>query len=324
MSSKHKANRQVLIITGPTASGKTSLSLKIAEYINGQIINADVGQLYKPLCIGTAKPNWKNEPAPHHLFDVLDTPTDLSVRSYRERVLGLMEKIWQEGGAPIIVGGSQFYIKSLYFPLHKQPQTAWSYESKDDPRLYDPSDTWDKLNEIDPARATNIHPHDQYRISRALDLWRATGKVPSSFEPVFNPEFNSLIVYIDRDKKQLDKDIALRTQIMFDQGWIEETQKIMGTPWELFLAQKKLIGYPEIISWLAQGRPCSEKELQEAIVIKTRQYAKRQRTFWQSLSRLLTKQEKSAPFQCAVREICSSASSVISTIINHFEQEGRG
>ncbi len=109
-----------LIITGPTASGKTDLSLAIAREIDAEIINGDVGQFYTPLSVGTAKPDWRNQEVPHHLFDIISEPQDFSVSAYRQLVIDTAEKVWQRGRLPIIVGGSLFYIKSLFFPPMQQ------------------------------------------------------------------------------------------------------------------------------------------------------------------------------------------------------------
>src|SRR5579859_8042174 len=105
-----------LVITGPTGVGKTDFALDLAQHIPSEIINADMGQCYKPLTIGTSKPDWKSQATPHHIFDVLDEPAHFSVTDYREKVLDLIHGIWSRNKLPIIVGGSGFYIKSLFFP----------------------------------------------------------------------------------------------------------------------------------------------------------------------------------------------------------------
>ena len=104
----------VLIISGPTASGKTNLSEKIAQEFDGEIINADVGQFYVPLSIGTAKPDWKNSPLKQHLFDIIDEPVNFNVSRYRELVFDKVNEIWAQNAIPILVGGSGFYLKSLF------------------------------------------------------------------------------------------------------------------------------------------------------------------------------------------------------------------
>jgi len=101
-----------LLLSGPTASGKTALALELAEKLSGEIINADVGQLFTPCSVGTAKPAWRSKKIPHHLFDIIDEPQDLSAATYRDRVLEKIAEIQKRGNRPLIVGGSLFYLKS--------------------------------------------------------------------------------------------------------------------------------------------------------------------------------------------------------------------
>jgi len=314
-----------LIITGPTASGKTQLSEMIAEKHSCEIINADVGQFYKPLSVGTAKPDLANIPYKHHLFDLLDKPEDLSVVKYRALVADLVKDICSRGKIPVIVGGSLFYIKSLFFPpiefsTHELPTHEFSTQKNLDSKVYDSqvydsqvldlqvvdlevlnnpgqinidslskSQQWDLLQKIDPERAAILHPNDNYRIVRALEIWANTGVKPSMYKPIFDPAFNALIVYVEPDVSTLKERICLRTSLMIKPddsnklGWIEEAQGLIGTGWEEFLKTKNLIGYTEIFDWIKTGKNKSElPELISKIQTKTAQYAKRQRTFWKS------------------------------------------
>ena len=150
-----KTEPYLLIIAGPTASGKTALSEKIANSFACEIINADVGQFYKPLSIGTAKPDWENQQVRHNLFDIIDEPEDLSVFKYRKLVLDKANQIWEQGKLPIVVGGSLFYLKSLFFPPQELEREQESNKKnkikKEDDNL------WEVLNKIDPERAKKIH-----------------------------------------------------------------------------------------------------------------------------------------------------------------------
>jgi tRNA dimethylallyltransferase len=111
---QNSSNKYLIIIAGPTAVGKTSLSIQLAKKLNCDIISADSRQIYKEISIGTAKPDWKNEKIPHHLFDVLDEPRDYTVVEYKKALLTICEEIWARGAIPVVVGGSGFYIKSLF------------------------------------------------------------------------------------------------------------------------------------------------------------------------------------------------------------------
>ena len=111
-----KNKRPVIVITGPTGSGKTALSHKLGQSLPIEIINADIGSFYQPMTIGTAKPDWRNEVVPHHMFDILNEPGSFDVAQYRTRCFELIQEIEARGNYPVIVGGSMFYIHSLFFP----------------------------------------------------------------------------------------------------------------------------------------------------------------------------------------------------------------
>ena len=283
---------QVLIITGPTASGKTDLSLALASEYDAEIINGDMGQFYAPIAIGTAKPDWQHQSVPHHLFDILDTPSDCTVTQYRRLVCDKVREILARGKKPIIVGGSLFYIKSLFFPPVDLPPIDTSL-------ITDETDLWEQLNKVDPERAKQVHPNDHYRLKRALAIYKTTGTRPSELLPKYCPPFSAHVMFLDPPTDWLYARINKRTEVMIHGGWIEETQKLLDTEWEQFLIAKGLIGYPEIITWLRGSKKQDElPELISQIAKQTRDYAKRQRTFWQSFSSALTKYQNTSTLQC--------------------------
>jgi tRNA dimethylallyltransferase len=261
-----------------------------------EIVNCDVGQFYEPFSIGTAKPDWKNEKIPHHLFDIIKTPQDFSVAQYRKLIIKTMEEIWERNHTPILVGGSGFYGKSLFFP---PLGTASSDQS--DQAVYG---TWEELQKLDPERAAQIHEHDTYRIARALQLIKHQNIKPSQLQPIFNPPGGDcLIVFLTRDRQQLYERINARTVEMFAGGWLEEVEKIQETAWQIFLYQKKLIGYTEILEYLKKGdlSDKAQETMMQKIAQKTRHYAKRQETFWSMFKKLLTPYVKDT--QLAIIEI---------------------
>lgn len=331
-----------IIISGPTASGKTSFSIKLAEQLlkttgrKSHIVNADIGQFYTPLSIGTAKPDWKNEPIPHHLFDVIDTPTDLNVVTYRNMVIEKINEIWNAGDLPIIVGGSLFYIRSLFFPprdLGDDRRVEELINARDAYYEGETQELWNLLQQIDPERAKAIHPNDRYRIERALAIWGKTGRKPSSLEPIFEPPFHSRIIFIDRPREVLFERINTRTrEMILDEGWSDEAKALRGSAWETFLKQKKLIGYPEIFEWLGEGRrphqgrrPHEVEPLIKIIQQKTRQYAKRQITFWKKFHNLLiyysTKNEQRNEVICEPEVIHNVDKKEIQAIIGHISED---
>ena len=294
---------KLLIISGPTASGKTALSMKIANLFSAEIINADIGQFYTPFSVGTAKPDWKNQPVMHHLFDIINQPKDLTAFEYYNLVLNKAEEIWKEDKLPIVVGGSLFYIKSFYFP----PQKIKHKKNDIDIEKYvkEKKDLWKVLHEIDPDRANALHPNDIYRITRALQIWQETGIKPSAYKPEYNPKFNSVFVFISPSKQELQERINQRTiEMIKNEEWIQETKKIIGTEWETFLKMKGLIGYPEIIEWIKNGEKNQDLSvLIENIQCQTWQYAKRQITFWKSFKQLLIANKEKSDFVCDIIEV---------------------
>ncbi len=272
----------VFILFGPTGVGKSDLAQKIAQSVPAEIVNMDVGSFYTPLTIGTAKPDLQSSTVAHHLFNVLDEPKNFTVVEYRELLLKTLENIWQRGKMPIVVGGSAFYLKSIFFPPEMDSAVPAFEHSGPDDQL------WDELNKIDPDRAAHIHKNDIYRIKRALDIWRATGKKPSEYAPVYKPLSPFHLVFLTRDREQLYKRINVRVEKMLEQGLIEEVRPFVGTAWESFLQEKKLIGYNEILDYLASEQ--TDQDLKQAISMiqqRTRNYAKRQETFWRMLAKQL-------------------------------------
>ncbi|MBA2306862.1 tRNA (adenosine(37)-N6)-dimethylallyltransferase MiaA [Candidatus Dependentiae bacterium] len=273
-----------IIVSGPTAVGKTDFVDSLGSLIEKpyEIINADVGQLYTPLSIGTAKPSYKTSSLKHYLFDVLDKPHSYTVSQWREAVVAIMHDSWSRDHIPVIVGGSSFYISSLFFPPRGMPQEAlpvsWATKSS--------QELWDELYALDQTRAHALHPNDRYRIERALAIWHFQGKVPSSCQPHFEAPGTCSFYYLMRPKDELHRRIEHRVSAMMEHGWIDEVRSL-DDEWIKFLLEKKLIGYPDIISYLQQKGACSYQELITTISRKTCSYAKRQVVFWRMLKKRL-------------------------------------
>lgn len=281
-----KDGGQILIITGATGVGKTDLVLKLAELIPSEIINADIGQMYAPLTIGTAKPDWQKEPVPHHGFDILTQPENFTVVQYRVFVQEKINEIWARGKLPIIVGGSTFYIKALLFPPSILPVGTSDKQAERAQVVADlPEDQlWAKLNQIDPLRASRLHPNDTYRLNQALNIWQQTGQLPSTFTPLYHPIAPYTLVILDRPKLDLYQRIDARVLEMLQMGWAAEVQNL-NQAWHDFLKVKKIIGYELILDYLAGeiDLPTCTSAIQQRV----RNYAKRQQTFWRGLQSAL-------------------------------------
>lgn len=279
-----KNNPFILIIYGPTGVGKTDIALSIGQHMPVEIINMDVGQFYTPMSIGTAKPDWKNCITPHHLFDIINEPKNFSVAEYRMMLLKKIHEIKMRGNVPIVVGGSSFYLRSIFFPLNDQLPN-------NDIIISAPDNSWQTLYDIDPKRALGIEKTDVYRIERALEIWQKTGCKPTVFTPHYNPPANFLLLSLSRDVPELNKRINERVIEMIKNGWIEETKKLLNTSWQPFIETKKIIGYNEIFDYLhSQQDSTAFNHLVTIISNKTRQYAKRQRTFMRKVGREIARE----------------------------------
>jgi tRNA dimethylallyltransferase len=243
----------------------------------------DVGQFYHPLTIGTAKPDWRSSTITHHLFDIVDKPIDYTVVAYKKDVLALVHQIRARGNMPILVGGSGFYLKSLFFtPIAVEVHNNPPMQACDDEKSL-----WDTLYAIDPQRAHAIQPHDTYRIQRALAIWYASGIKPSAYKPVYHNDFGRYaVVGLFRDRDDLYTRINNRVVSMFDAGWVDEVRSL-SPAWIDFIRRKKIIGYNEIDAYLNNENPtiAMYNQLIEDIAQRTRQYARRQMIFWRMLIR---------------------------------------
>lgn len=272
----------IIILYGPTAVGKSDFADLLATRLPCEIINVDVGQFYTPLSIGTAKPEWIKSATPQHLFDILSEPRTISVAEYRDQVLPLIQEVWTRGNLPVLVGGSGFYIKSLFFP----PSIGSTFSRG---KHSNTAKSWQELYAVDPARARSIHPNDTYRINRALDIFYEHGQKPSEIIPRYQPIGSFCFVNLIRDRHDLYERINKRANSMVQQGWLSEVARLQHTQWEPFLKTKKLIGYDDILEYLANPSDENQCKLLEQVAKKTRNYAKRQITFGKQLYEQLEK-----------------------------------
>lgn len=277
---------RVIAIVGPTASGKTSLSIELANRLDGEIINGDAMQVYKGLDIGTAKiTEEEKEGIPHHLFDIKEPSDSFSVAEYQSAVRNCIEDIRSRGKQPIIVGGTGLYIQSVLFDfrfteeagdenvraeLEKELETTGGAE-----RLYN------RLQKLDPASAEKIHPNNHRRLIRALEIIEVTGKTKNEHEQGAGeaPLYDHLIVGLTLDREILYKRIDVRVEQMMENGLLEEARSL----WENGIRNVQsvqAIGYKELYQHF-EGF-LSLDEAVELIKKHTRHYAKRQMTYFRN------------------------------------------
>ena len=273
---------KVLVICGATASGKTALSLACAKKFNGEIISSDSMLVYRGLDIGTAKPTLEERCGiPHHLIDVVSPFESFSVSDYEKMALPVLEDLLQKGKTPIICGGTGFYINSLLYKsqfgnVGANEQVRAFYENlaleQGKERVYE------ILKEKDPESAEKLHFNDLKRVIRALEIYEITGKPKSAQQDKPVPRFDFLSVSVEYPRETLYERINLRVEQMFEQGLLDEVKNLLaqGVPESAQCMQG--IGYKEIAEGLRIGATVGE--MKELIQKNTRNYAKRQQTFF--------------------------------------------
>lgn len=276
---------KVLVVCGATASGKTALSVACAKKLNTEIISADSLLIYKGLNIGTAKPTKEEmDGVKHHMIDVVDPTQSFSVNDYENQALPIIERLLAEGKTPIICGGTGFYVKSL---LYKSQ--FGNVGANEEIRAYYEQVLVEKgkeylhelLREKDPESAKKLHPNDTKRIIRALEIFDVTGKKKSDQHDEEIPRFDFVCVSIDYPREELYRRIEIRVDKMFEDGLKEEVEGLLKSGVTEDSQCMQGIGYKEIAEGLRLG--VSEVEIKELIKKNTRNYAKRQITFFKRM-----------------------------------------
>ena len=279
---------KALVISGPTASGKTALSVACAKRLNGEIVSADALLVYKGLNIGTAKPS-KGEMGgiPHYMIDVVAPTESFSASDYERLALPILKDIVARGKVPIIVGGTSFYLDALLYKrtlggapadeaVRKKYEAIFEREGKEA--------LFSLLQEIDPASAEVLHPNDKKRVIRALEIYELTGKRKSEQHDERIPRLPVLAVGVDYPREALYARIDARVDEMIKSGLVEEVEGLLnsGIPENAQCMQG--IGYKEVVEILKNSdlhSTMSDKINAMSDIIKknTRNYAKRQLTY---------------------------------------------
>ncbi len=275
----------VVAIIGPTASGKTALSIELASWLDGEIINGDAMQVYRRLDIGTAKiTEPEMQGIPHHLLDIKEPTESFSVAEYQQLVRAKIEEITARGKMPIIVGGTGLYVQSVLYDFHftkdeidEEARKAY-YEELE---KVGPEAMHARLYALDPKTAETIHPNNTRRVIRALEMVELSGTSKANEEHNRGdvPLYNHLILGLDMDREKLYERINLRVDIMMEQGLLNEAKALYDEGIRDTQAVKA-IGYKELFAYF-DGR-CDLDEAVEAIKQNSRRYAKRQLTYFRN------------------------------------------
>ena len=274
----------VIAVVGPTASGKTALSINIAKRFSGQVVSADSMQIYEKMNIATAKPtNDEMQGIAHHLIGFQPIDKKLSVAEYVTLAKNCIEKIHSDGDLPVIAGGTGFYVDSLLQNIQFSQEEENTEIRKELTEMFDEKGAEFMLNwlrEIDPQTAEKLHLKDKSRIIRALEIYKATGKTMTEQKALSKTEpspYNTLYIGINyRDRNVLYGRINRRVDIMVENGLLDEAKEFYNIDSQKTACQA--IGYKELAPYFN-----NEKTLQEcleSLKIETRHYAKRQLTWF--------------------------------------------
>ena len=273
---------KILTIIGPTAVGKTKLAIDIAKNLNAEVIGLDSRQVYKSMAIGTAQPSKKEKQGvKHHLIGIRDPWVNISAGEYGRMVIEKINEINNRGSVPIICGGAGLYYRALTQGIFAESYTDIQLREELELRYKkDSISLLKQLQDIDPEYAKIVHINNKKRLIRAMEIFELTGLPPTEhFNKQKKNNFKLLdlyTIYLSLRKDTYQKKIELRTNQMFDAGWVSEVKELLHLQKDKNIKIPALnsIGYQEIIRYIKGG--FSKDKLIESVIIKTRQYAKKQ------------------------------------------------
>lgn len=282
---------KLVIITGPTAVGKTELSIEVAKRFNGEIISSDSMQIYKHMDIGTAKISKDDmKGINHHLIDFLDPATEFSVYDYKEMASQVISELNDENKLPIIAGGTGLYINSLVYDLNFSPIAPNKVLREKYDRIFIEEGSvglYERLIKIDPESADRIDPNNHQRLMRALEVTESSGIPFSKYNKDFRKEsdkYDMAYYCLNMDRDKLYDRINKRVDIMFEKGLLDEVKYLLDRGYNKDMLSMKAIGYKEIIAYL-EGNMSLDKAI-DNIKQGSRNYAKRQLTWFRRDNRI--------------------------------------
>lgn len=277
--------KPLIILTGPTAAGKTALSIRLAKQINGAIISADSMQVYRYMDIGSAKimPEEMNG-IPHYLVDCIEPTEEFNVTVFQRMAKEALEQIYANGQIPIVVGGTGFYIQALLYDIvftEHPTETAYRRELEERAKTQGPDSLYEELKKVDPKSAEVIHANNVKRVIRALEYFHETGEpisVHNEREHQRQSPYHFAYYVLTDEREHLYQRIDARVDQMMEHGLVAEVQRLKDMEYHRGMVSMQGLGYKEILSYLDE-----EISLEEAVYrIKrdTRHFAKRQLTWF--------------------------------------------
>lgn len=283
-----QAGRRLVVVAGPTGTGKSELSLELAEHLEGEVVNADSMQLYRGMDIGTAKlAPQQRRGIPHHLLDVLDIRQTATVASYQRQARAAVEAILQRGRTPILTGGSGLYIQSVIDDI-RFPATDPLVRSRYEQELREVGIDvlFGSLQALDPAAALAIGPANGRKIVRALEVIELTGQPFTASLPRWgNPRYDAVLLRLDRPNDDLDDRLEKRVRAMVAAGFLDEVQALDAAGLRDGVTASRALGYAQLLAVLD-----AESDLEHAISMTaaaTRRFVRRQRSWFRRDDRMI-------------------------------------
>ncbi len=280
--------KKILAVCGATASGKTALAVECAKRLNGEIISCDALLVYRGLNIGTAKPSLEERQGiSHYMIDVADPCDNFSVSDFERLATPVLEDILARGKTPVLCGGTGFYMNALLFshsfgstPASEEVRKKYEQTEREKGREY----LHRLLEEVDCESAEKIHFNDVKRVIRALEIYELTGRKKSEQNDAPVPRYPYVAVAFDYPREELYNRIHLRTQEMLRQGLVEEVRGLLNSGVPKTAQCMQGIGYKEVVEYLENN--ASHSTMSDIIEKNTRNYAKRQLTFFKKMPNL--------------------------------------
>lgn len=293
---------RVIVIGGPTASGKTGLGVQLAKKVNGEVVSADSMQIYKDMDIGTAKATTEEmDGIKHYLLDFVSPDERYSVAEFKKDAEEKIAEILAKGKVPIVVGGTGLYIDTLVYGI-EYPEIEFDEKYRNE--LLERAETeqglamlYEEAKKLDPEAVKKISENDTKRITRILEIYKATGKNKTEIEKISRlngPKYDYKVFAIDMDREKLYERINLRVDLMIEAGLVDEVKRIVAK-YDKFPTAMQGLGYKEVVEFL--DNKVTYEEMIEKIKQETRRYAKRQLTWFRKnkdivwLDGLLQKEE---------------------------------
>jgi tRNA dimethylallyltransferase len=277
---------KVVVVAGPTASGKSGLAVELSLLLQGEVVNADSMQVYRYMDVGTAKPSPRERrKVPHHLLDVVNPDEEFNAATYRSLAVPVIRDVLSRGKLCFVTGGTGLYIKTLLGGLLHCPPTdrVLRQELRDQAEAQGLEVMYRRLEELDPVSAKKIHAHDKVRVLRALEIIELTKKPLSTLvqgHGFQDSPFQALKICLQIDRKELYHRINERSLLMVERGLVEETRDLLARGYSADLKPMKSLGYRHAVRYL-EGR-YDQEEMVRQLQLDTRRYAKRQWTWFRA------------------------------------------